>query len=199
MAASADISVSADNPPPVPSGQAATFTINFTCSAVVGNSCGANPTITIPLAAAGASPIPDPATWAYGSVSNINGLVTSTQVVGSNLVIKLNNANLQAGHSDTIQLSVTPPNNLTPDGTTYQIEPSFQTDDIPTVAAPTPAQGGASATSKPSLSKVTNDGGQVYVSGNNVIFNLSARCNTSGAAGNLFYTRGSLVDTLPPV
>ena len=56
LAASADISVSADNAPPTPSGAASTYTINFTCSAVVGNSCGPNPVITIPLNAAPAGP-----------------------------------------------------------------------------------------------------------------------------------------------
>jgi hypothetical protein len=34
--------------PPTPTGQASTYTINFTCSAVVGSSCGPNPTITAP-------------------------------------------------------------------------------------------------------------------------------------------------------
>jgi hypothetical protein len=200
IAASADISVSADNPPPpsVPTGQASTYTINFTCSAVVGNSCGTNPTITIPLDVTSTNPAtPDPATWAYSTASTISGLIASQQVVGENLVITLNQSTLQAGQSDTIQLSVTPPNNITPDATTWQIEPSFQTDSIASVSAPTPALGAASAAAMLSVAKNTNDGGSVYVVGNNVIFNITARCNPGGATGNLYLTSGSLVDVLP--
>src|ERR1700753_1712252 len=80
LAASADISVSADNPPPppVPTGQPSTYTINFTCSAVVGNSCGPTPTITIPLNVTSTNPAtPDPSTWAYSTASTISGLITS--------------------------------------------------------------------------------------------------------------------------
>jgi uncharacterized repeat protein (TIGR01451 family) len=200
-AASAEISVSADNPPPpaVPTGQASTYTINFTCSAVIGNSCGANPTLTIPLNVTSGNPLtPDPATWAYSTSSTISGLISSTQVVGENLVITLDETKLAAGQSDTIQLSVTPPNNITPDGTTWEIEPGFETDDIPTVTAPTPAEGAATAAALLSIAKNTNDGGSVYVIGNNVIFNVTARCNAGGATGNLYLTNGSLIDNLPP-
>jgi uncharacterized repeat protein (TIGR01451 family) len=201
FAASADISVSADNPPPpsVPTGQASTYTINFTCSAVVGNSCGSDPTITIPLDVTSSNPAtPDPSTWSYSTASTITGLITSQQVVGENLVITLNESALQAGQSDTIELSVTPPNNITPDGTTWQIEPSFQTDSIASVSAATPAEGAASAGAMLSVTKNTNDGGSVYVVGNNVIFNITARCNAGGATGNLYLTNGSLIDALPP-
>jgi hypothetical protein len=48
-AAGSSIAIISDSPNPQPSGQASTYTINFTCSAVSGNTCGANPTITIPL------------------------------------------------------------------------------------------------------------------------------------------------------
>ena len=77
-AASATIAISADSPPPppVPSGQASGYTINFTCSAVLGSTCGRNPTITIPLDLTSSNPAtPDMSTWAYGASSSISGLV----------------------------------------------------------------------------------------------------------------------------
>ena len=40
-------------------------------------------------------------------------------------------------------------------------------------------------------SKNTNDGGAVYVIGNNVIFNITARCNPGGSTGNLLLTSGA--------
>ena len=51
FASSASVSIIADNPPPpaVPDRPASTYTINFTCSAVVGSTLRPNPTITVPL------------------------------------------------------------------------------------------------------------------------------------------------------
>ena len=109
-ASAAQIAITADNPPPpaVPTGQASTYTINFTCSAVVGSSCGANPTITIPLDETSSNPATPPiGTWSYSSSSTISGLIASAKVVGSNYVITLNESALHPGDSDTINLSVT--------------------------------------------------------------------------------------------
>ena len=199
-ASAAQIAITADNPPPpaAPTGQASTYTINFTCSAVVGSSCGANPTITIPLDETSSNPATPPiGTWSYSSSSTISGLIASAKVIGGNYVITLNESALHPGDSDTINLSVTPPNNITPDATSWSLTPSFSTADIPTVTAPAPAIGQATAAAKLSVSKNTNDGGAVYVSGNNVIYTITARCNPGGATGNLYLQQGSLVDTLP--
>ncbi len=199
-ASAAQIAITADNPPPpaAPTGQASTYTINFTCSAVVGSSCGANPTITIPLEETSSNPATPPiGTWSYSSSSTISGLIASAKVVGGNYVITLNESALHPGDSDTINLSVTPPNNITPDATSWSLTPSFSTADIPTVTAPAPALGQAAAAAKLAVSKNTNDGGAVYVAGNNVIYSITARCNPGGATGNLYLQQGSLVDTLP--
>lgn len=160
----AQIAITADNPPPpaTPTGQASTYTINFTCSAVVGSSCGANPTITIPLDLTSANPAtPAMSTWSYSSSSTISGLIASAKVVGGNYVIALNESALNPGDSDTINLSVTPPNNITPDGASWSLTPSLSTADIQPVTAPTPAIGQATAAAKLSVSKNTNDGAAV--------------------------------------
>jgi hypothetical protein len=199
FAAAADISVIANNPPPPgqPSGQASTYTINFTCSDVIGSSCGESPTITIPLNVTSSNPnTPDPSTWAYSSSSTISGLISSAKVVGENYVITLNEAKLTPGASDTIQLSVTPPNNITPNNTTWAIQPTFQTDEIAPVTGNS-VDGAATAAAKLSVSKGTSDGGSVYVVGNQVTYTITARCNPGGSTGNLYLTSGSLVDALP--
>ena len=80
-ASAAQIAITADNPPPpaAPTGQASTYTINFTCSAVVGSSCGANPTITIPLDETSSNPATPPiGTWSYSSSSTISSTLTQT-------------------------------------------------------------------------------------------------------------------------
>ena len=199
-AASATIGISADNPPPpaVPSGTASTYTINFTCSAVLGSTCGTNPTITIPLDLTSSNPAtPDMSTWSYSSSSSIAGLIAGAGVVGESYVITLNESALHPGDSASIIVNVTPPNNTTPDQTTWSLTPTFQTDQIAAVAAPAPAPGAASASAQISVAKVTNDGGAVYVRGNTVAYTVTARCNPAGASGNLYLTGGSLVDTLP--
>ena len=200
LASSASITITADNPPPPSAltGAASTYTINLTCSAVVGSTCGANPTITIPLDLTSVNAAtPAMSTWAYSVSSGTSGLVTSGAVVAGNYVITLNESALVPGDSDTISLSVTPPNNITPDATTWSLTPTFSTVDIPGVTAPAAALGAATASALLSVSKVTSDGGAVYVIGNNVIYNISARCNSGAAKGNLYLTSGSLVDTLP--
>jgi uncharacterized repeat protein (TIGR01451 family) len=199
-ASAAQIAITADNPPPpaTPTGQASTYTINFTCSAVVGSSCGANPTITIPLDLTSTNPAtPAMSSWSYSSSSTISGLIASAKVVGGNYVIILNESALDPGDSDTINLSVTPPNNITPDATSWSLTPSFSTADIANVTPPAPAIGQATAAAKLAVSKNTSDGGAVYVAGNNVIYTITARCNPGGATGNLYLQSGSLVDTLP--
>jgi len=200
-AAAASIAITADSPPPppVPTGQASKYTINFTCSAVVGSTCGANPTITIPLDLTSSNPATPPISgWAYSSSGTISGLIASAKVVGGNYVITLNESALHPGDSDTIDLNVTPPNNITPDGTSWSLTPSFQTTDIPAVTAPKPAIGQATAAAMLAVSKNTNEGGAVYVRGNDVIYNVTASCNPGGDTGNLYLQNGSLVDTLPP-
>jgi uncharacterized repeat protein (TIGR01451 family) len=199
-AASATIGISADNPPPpaVPTGTASTYTINFTCSAVLGSTCGTNATITIPLDLTSTNPAtPDMSTWAYSSSSSIPGLIASASVVGETYVININESALHPGDSDTISLDVTPPNNITPDQTTWSLTPTFQTDQIAAVRAPAAAPGEAHASAQISVAKVTNDGGAVYVRGNRIAYTVTARCNPAGASGNLYLTGGSLVDTLP--
>ena len=167
-ASAAQIAIIANNPlrrRACPAGQASSYTINFTCSAVSGSTCGTNPTITIPLDLTSSNPAtPDMSTWAYSSSSTISGLIASAKVVGGNYVITLNESALHPGDSDTITLSVTPPNNTTPDATTWSLTPAFQTDQIASVQAPSPALGEASAAALISVSKTTNDGGAVYVS-----------------------------------
>lgn len=197
LAASGSITITADDPPPPaqPSGSDSTYSINFTCSSVGETTCGANPTITIPLDTSTEPPMP---LWDISASSNIPGLILRAEVVGGQYVITLDPALFRPGDSDTITLSVRPPNNITPDGTRWELQPTLRTDALPATTAPRPAPGEADARTHLSVSKATNDGGAVYVKGTQVIYNITARCNAGGATGNLDLTSGSLVDTLPP-
>jgi hypothetical protein len=87
---------------------------------VVGDSCGESPTITIPLNLTSSNPAtPDMSSWSYSASSSLAGLIADAEVVADNYVITLNESAVHPGDSDTINVSVTPPNNVTPDGTAW--------------------------------------------------------------------------------
>ncbi|MBS1677372.1 MAG: DUF11 domain-containing protein [Actinobacteria bacterium] len=204
-AATGSIGIVATNQPPVPSGSAAEYVVNFTCSNVGKTDCGAEPTIRIPLeltSTDGDAPPMSRPKWDYKVAGGGGANIASTEVVEASpgkfeLVIKIEEGSIKPGQSQTLNLSVIPPNDITPDGTAWSLTPEFETAELATVVAPRPATGEAEAKTKLSISKSTNDGGAVYVSGNEVIFKINARCNSGNPAGSLWMTEGSLVDQLP--
>lgn len=196
--ATGQIAIAANGAASVPSGTTSAYTINFECSSISATSCGTNPTITIPLSALGTNPSAM-ANWVYSSSSSISGLITSAGLDGNgNYVISLDPTKSATGSSETIQFNVTTPNNTTPNGTSWSLQPVFSSDDFEApYTAPNAATTTATASANISTSKTTNDGGAVYVMGNDVIYNITARCNASGSTGNLYLTTGNLTDLLP--
>ena len=197
---SAEISIIRTNGTPQNSGAATQYSINFSCSGEESASCGEEPTIRIPLELTSAlpnTPAMDGGKWAYKVTSGVAGLVKEEVVENGELVIKLDPTKLISGESDTVQLSVTPPNGLTPNGTKWSLSPTFSTDEIPATPAPAPATGEATAKAQLAVSKKTLDEGAVYVRGHQVIFNITAQCSPGASTGKLFMTEGSLVDQLP--
>lgn len=203
LAATGQVTIQSNDVPPLPqshpTGTPSRYTINFECSTVGTQSCGDDPVIRVPFSLT--APV-DPATpamdtWIFQTSSSISGLILDTEIVGGELVIRLDSTKVNPGDSQTIQLAVTPPNNVTPDQTRWSLGATFETDDLPQVSAPQPALGLAHAEAKISVSKVTDDGSSFLVRGRNVVYNITARCNPSGSTGNLHLTEGSLVDVLP--
>ncbi len=203
QAATGQITIQSNDAPPLPvshpTGTPSRYTINFECSAVGTQTCGDNAEIRVPFSL---TPPIDPATpamdtWLFQTSSSVSGLILETEIVGGELVIRLDPERIDPGDSQTIQLAITPPNNITPDGTRWSLGATFETDDLPQVSAPQPALGLAHAEAKISVSKVTDDGSSFLVRGRNVVYNITARCNPSGSTGNLHLTEGSLVDVLP--
>ncbi len=197
------ITISPAAPTPQPAGAPITYSLAISCEGTAGISCGGTgaSTVTIPLTGTNTVPA-DMSTWAYNATSGTPGLITAGPTVapngtgGYNLVLTLNNATFVSGYSGTITLQVTAPNNVTPNHTTWSLQPSLAGGNITTVVAPTPSTGEATAAPLPVISKFTNDGGSVYVAGSNVTYDINVNCNT-GSTGNLFMTNGSLTDPLP--
>lgn len=199
-AATGQINIVANDPPPPPkpTGSASSYTINFTCSDLNEDTCGDSIKIRIPLDLTSSNPeTPAITSWNYTTSSAISGLIQSREIVGGELVLTLDPSKVEPGDSQTIQLNVTPPNNVTPDGTTWELEPTLEIDAAAVATAPTPAKGAATAQARISVSKVTRDGSAFVVKGRNVVYNVTARCNANGSSGNLYLKNGSLVDVLP--
>jgi hypothetical protein len=195
---SAQISIVRTSSSPQNSGAPTQYSINFSCSGVESASCGEEPTIRIPLVLTSAlANTPPMAGWNYAVTSGVAGLVKEKTVENGELVIKLDPAKVVSGESATVQLSVTPPNGLTPNGTAWSLDPVFETDEIAATPAPAPVTGEARAEAKLAVSKKTLDEGAVYVRGHQVIFNITAQCSPGATTGKLFLTEGSLVDQLP--
>lgn len=180
-----------------PTGVAQSYNIAVSCQGAGGSDCGPQTTITIPLDTTTTPPMTDPG-WTYTASSGTAGLITSgPTVVGSNLVITLDDTTFISGYSGTVRLLVTPPNNVTPNNTSWSMTPTLSGDNIATVTVPTPANSTATAKPLPSVTKVTADGGSVYQAGGTITYTIKATCSTA-SAGGLYVSSGSLVDTLPP-
>ena len=127
------ITISPTAPSPQPSGAPTTYSIAVSCEGTAGTSCGgaSDSTITIPLTGTNTVPA-DMSTWAYSAVSGTPGLIDSGPSVvangtgGFNLVLDLNANTFASGYSGTITLQVTPPDNTTPNHTTWSLLPTLE-------------------------------------------------------------------------
>ncbi len=180
-----------------PTGTAQTYDIDVSCSGEGNAECGPNLTVTIPLDTTTTPPMTDPS-WSFSAHSSPAVLLTSgPTVVGDNLVLGLSDSALTAGNSGSISLTATPPNDVTPNHTSWSLLPTLTGGHIPTVTAPTPAHSVATAQPLLSVDKTTTDGGSVYLAGDNISYTIAAHCDVA-APGSLYLSDGSLVDPLPP-
>jgi uncharacterized repeat protein (TIGR01451 family) len=193
-AATGEVTIHETNSPQ-PSGSPVNYVISMQCSAVLGEDCGKEPTIRIPLDESTTPPM-GAGEWKI-TANGQPGLIVKQEQVGNEYVIVLHDG-IQPGSSSAIQLSITPPNGVTPDGTSWELQPTLESSDMPLVQAPEPAPGEAKAETKLAVTKDTSDGGAVYVSGNTVTYNVTARCNAGFPSGSLYMTNAKLVDDLPP-
>jgi uncharacterized repeat protein (TIGR01451 family) len=177
-------------------GTPQTYSIALSCQGTGASACGPNTTVTIPLDTRTNPSMTDPS-WNYAATSGLAGLITSgPTVVGNNLVITLDDTTFVGGFSGTISLTATPPNDVTPNDTSWTVSPTVTGGNIDPVTADVPAQSTATAAPVPVITKTTTNGGTVFEAGQNVDYTISATCNLS-ASGSLQFENGSLVDDIP--
>ena len=178
------------------SGTVFTYSIALSCQGTAGSQCGPNAEVRIPLSTT-TTPSMTSVDWVYAATSGSVGLITgSPSVSGSDLVISLNSAVFIAGYSGTITLLVTPPNVVTPNHTTWSLQPTVSGDLITAVQAPSSAAATVSAAPILSITNVTRDGGQVYEINKEITFSVGVKCSST-SAGALQLSSATIVDTLP--
>ena len=179
-----------------PVGAAQTYTINVSCQGTGGSQCGPNTTITIPLDTTITPSMDDPS-WKYSATSGLAGLITSgPTVVGTDLILTLDDTRFIAGFSGSIELKATPPNLVTPNRTSWSMEPTLTGDSISPVTVATAAQSTATANPKVAVTKRTTNYGSVFDVDSTVSYTITAKCNNA-STGSLYVTEAQLVDTLP--
>lgn len=179
-----------------PTGAPQTYDIAVACQGTGSSQCGPDTTITIPLDTTTTPSMADPS-WTYSATSGVSGLITSgPTVVGNNLVITLNDTDFIGGFSGTIILKATPPNKITPNNTSWSVDPTLTGGNIPATPAPTPAASTATASPLPVISKSTANGGSVYEAGSDVTYTITATCSNA-STGNLEFESGTLTDPIP--
>jgi len=179
-----------------PTGAAQTYAINVSCQGTGGAQCGPNTTITIPLDTSTTPSMTDPS-WTYSATSGFAGLITSgPTVVGTDLVMTLDDTRFIAGFSGSIELKATPPNLVTPNRTSWEMEPTLSADSISPVTVTTPVQSIATANPRVAITKRTTNYGSVFDLDSTVSFTLTAKCNNA-STGSLYVTNAALIDTLP--
>lgn len=175
-----------------PSGSTFGYQINLACAGTNAPTCD-DAVITIPLDSA-----VDMTSWAFDVSGGPAGFIQSWTVdaVAGEIVITLTDS-IPAGSSQSIVLTVTPPNLETPDGTTWSLLPSVSSTDpdMTGTTAPAPASGTATATVPLTVSKTSD--ATFYQAGETITYTLRATCPASKPVGSVYAAAMTVSDTLP--
>ena len=186
------VSIQATSPTTQASGATFTYQINLACAGTNAPSCN-DAIVTVPLDSVVDMTGPG---WAI----NVNGgsSVQSWVVdpIARTVVITMTPV-VPAGTSQSIILSITPPNLTTVNGTTWSLLPSVSSTDanMTGTTAPDPAVGTATATVPLTVAKTSN--GTFYREGENITYTLRATCPASKPVGSVYADSMTVADTLP--
>lgn len=174
-----------------PSGSDFAHTVSYSCSALEGDVTPCEDVvIKIPLAGLAAVPFTDEEIEAMISTSSPDA---TWSVVDGVLTVEL--GELEAGESASFPFTITPPNNITPDGTTWELQPTISGSNIPDATSDTVATDTATATLTHEISK-TLEGTGFRQPGDTVEYDIVVQC-TQPSAGNIFASSMTVTDTLP--
>ena len=144
-------------------------------------------------------------TWTYSVNSAVPGLLAAPAGAltpqtdpngdgGQQLVVPLSDAVFVGGFSGAIQLSVTPPNHATANGTTWPVTPTLAGGALGSVTASTAATATATSTLEPALSASAS---LAPGSKDSVTYTLTPTCDPNARSATSRRASGTLVDHLP--
>lgn len=168
------------------SGHAFVYRVSYACTVLDGTVCGGDPVIRIPLGPAAGFPVQ------VGASADI----ASWSVVGSDLVVHM--VDFAEGVSGSIGITITPPNNTTPNGTTWTLDPTLTFGDGITPEADAPVSVTSTATANPTLTVTKTPVSIYYQPGETVRYYVTWDCpGVSRIYGNEDLSSLTLTDTLP--
>jgi uncharacterized repeat protein (TIGR01451 family) len=186
------VSIQATGPTTQASGSTFSYQINLACAGTNAPTCD-DAVLTIPLDSAA-----DMTGWAFDVTGGPTGFIQSWTVdeAEGTLVVTLADS-IPAGSSQSIILTVTPPNLETPDGTTWSLLPSVSSTDpdMTGTTAPAPATGTATATVPLTVSKTSDR--TFYEAGETITYTLRATCPASKPVGSVYAAAMTVTDVLP--
>ena len=186
------VSIQSTSPTTQPSGSTFTYQINLACSGTNAPTCN-DSIVTIPL-----DSVADMTDWGFDVTGGPTGFIQGWEVDEANdiLVVTLVDS-IPAGSSQSIILSVTPPNLQTVNGTTWSLLPSVSSTDpdMTGTTAPTSAQGTATATVPLTVAKTSD--ATFYAEGDTITYTLRATCPASKPVGSVYAASMTVADTLP--
>lgn len=192
QAVAVGLSIQSTGPTSQPSGATFTYQINLACSGTNAPTCD-DAILTIPLDSAA-----DMTGWDFDVTGGPAGFIQNWEVdpVAGEIVVTLA-ASIPAGSSQSIVLSVTPPNLETPDGTTWSLLPSVTSTspDMVGTTAPSPATGTATATVPLTVAKTSDR--TFYEQGETITYTIRATCPASKPVGSVYAATMTILDQLP--
>ncbi|MEO5533506.1 MAG: hypothetical protein ABIR17_00040 [Pseudolysinimonas sp.] len=186
------VTIQATNATTQPSASEFRYQINLACSGTNAPACRGTQLI-IPLDGS-----VDMSGWGFDVTGGGPGFIQSWAVSadGENLVVVLADV-ITAGSSQSIVLSVTPPNLTTPDGTTWSLLPRVESEDADTTDTVAPAAAHGTATASVPLVVAKSTPRSFYEEGEAIPYTVRATCPSSPPAGSLQAETLVVVDTVP--
>ncbi|TIC79474.1 DUF5979 domain-containing protein [Nocardioides sp. GY 10127] len=199
----ADVAIAATSTTTQKSGSDFTYTLTLSCdqlgdgSGTEADTCEA-PTVTIPLGSDLAALITtgdfSAADVSVGTLM-IDGVdhVVSYDVVGTDLVVTLDD--LPVGWAGTLDLTLTPRNGVTPDGTGWSLLPTLSGTNFADDTAPTAATGEATASLTAAITKSIGGSGFKDI-GDAVEYTIQVECTTA-STGMIYADSLTVTDAIP--
>ena len=186
------VSIQATNATTQPSGSTFTYQVNLACAGTNAPTCN-DSIVTIPL-----DSLADMTDWTFDVFGGPTGFIQGWVVDDATrtLIVTLADS-IPAGSSQSIIVSVTPPNLQTPNGTTWSLLPTVSSTDpdMTGTTAPAPAVGTATATVPLTVAKTSN--GTFYEAGETITYTLRATCPASKPVGSVYAASMTVSDDLP--